>query len=147
MMHRSESGPLALPLRIDRSPYGGTAVRMEEHRTLGRSSTCQVLSAADVAASPGNAADAAQAGLFEGMLQAEMAQLREMAIVMIPRRMEKSRYDHRPPKSLTELTARMEEVHRLLTALRGRFPNRPAFAEAPQAGVKSGRIPVSYPAR
>ncbi|MBS4730487.1 hypothetical protein MSM1_19885 [Mycobacterium sp. SM1] len=65
-------------------------------------------------------ADAAQAGLFERILQAEIAELRELAMLTVARWAETS--GNRQPKPLTELTTSIEELHRLLTALRNRFP-------------------------
>ena len=147
MMQRSESGPLAVQIRLDRAQHSGTTIRMEEHRTLRRVSNSGFLSAANIAAGPANSADAAQAGLFEGILQAEIAQLRQMAMVMIPRVPAKSTRDRRPPRSFTELTARMEEVHRLLTALRDRFPERAVLGAPSERAVSSPKNPVTCSAR
>lgn len=128
MMQHTKSGPLAMPSRyvIDRMPQGRTTVRTREYPALTRSSNGRrLLSAADVAAFPAHPADAAQAAAFARMLQAEMAELRRLATVMALPGTKASTDDSRLPKTLTEVTARIEEVHRLLKALRNRFPHGP----------------------
>jgi hypothetical protein len=73
---------------------------------------------------PAQPAEIAQARVFERLLQAECAELQELA-----HRMAGDRYqqagpdDSRPSGELTELRARIDEVHGLLRALQGRFPH------------------------
>jgi hypothetical protein len=113
--HAKASGSLAL----SRRPRG-TA------RTLPRT---KVGSPAFSAASglpcrPAQPAEIAQARVFERLLQAECAELQELA-----RRMAGDKYqqpepdDSRPSGGLTQIRARIDEVHGLLRALQGRFPH------------------------
>ncbi|MDI3315819.1 MAG: hypothetical protein QJR12_16560 [Mycobacterium sp.] len=83
--------------------------------------------AVDTATGPVHPADAAQAGLFEGILQAEIAELRQLAMLTVARWADTGA--HHQPKPLTELTASIEELHRLLKALRNRFPPGPVLRE------------------
>ena len=68
-------------------------------------------------------AEIAQARVFERLLQAECAELQELA-----HRMAGDKYqqpepnDSRPSVELTQIRARIDEVHGLLRALQGRFP-------------------------
>ncbi|WP_375484657.1 hypothetical protein [uncultured Mycobacterium sp.] len=71
-----------------------------------------------------NPADAAQARLFETILQMEIAQLQQLVAVLNSGRGEASMADGRPPETLSELCARIEDVHHLLQRLRDRFPHR-----------------------
>jgi hypothetical protein len=72
---------------------------------------------------PPQPAEIAQARVFERLLQAECAELQELA-----HRMAGDNYqqpepnDSRPPGELTQIRARIDEVHGLLRALQGRFP-------------------------
>jgi hypothetical protein len=72
---------------------------------------------------PPQPAEIAQARVFERLLQAECAELQELA-----HRMAGDKYqqpapnDSRPSGELTQIRARIDEVHRLLQALHGRFP-------------------------
>jgi hypothetical protein len=69
-------------------------------------------------------AEIAQARVFERLLQAECAELQELA-----HRMAGDKYpqpepdDSRPFVELTQIRARIDEVHGLLRALQGRFPH------------------------
>jgi hypothetical protein len=73
---------------------------------------------------PAQPAEIAQARVFEGLLQAECAELQERA-----RRMAGAKYqrpdsdDSRPSGDLTQIRARIDEVHGLLRALQERFPH------------------------
>ena len=73
---------------------------------------------------PAQPAEIAQARVFERLLQAECAELQELA-----HRMAGDRYqqpgpdDSRPSGELTQIRARIDEVHGLLQALQGRFPH------------------------
>ena len=88
--------------------------------------TYRIRSAADVAERPVTPAEAAQARLFEGILQREIVQLLSLVRPVAPRWAEKSAHEHRPPAARTEVDARIDEVDRLLKALRDRFPRDPS---------------------
>jgi hypothetical protein len=80
-------------------------------------------SAARVLRRPPQPAEIAQARVFEALLQAECAELQELA-----HRLAGDKYqqpgpdDSRPSGELTQVRARIDEVHGLLRALQGRFP-------------------------
>jgi len=73
---------------------------------------------------PAPPAEVAQARVFERLLQAECAELQELA-----HRMAGDKYqqpepdDSRPSGELMQIRARIDEVHGLLRALQGRFPH------------------------
>jgi len=73
---------------------------------------------------PAQPAEIAQARVFERLLQAECAELQELA-----QRMAGDKYqqpepdDSRPSGELTQIRARIDEIHGLLRALQGRFPH------------------------
>jgi hypothetical protein len=73
---------------------------------------------------PAQPAEIAQARVFERLLQAECAELHELA-----HRMAGDKYrqpepdDSRPSGELTQIRARIDEVDGLLRALQGRFPH------------------------
>ena len=73
---------------------------------------------------PAQPAEIAQARVFERLLQAECAELQELA-----HRMAGDKYqqpepdDSRPSGELTQIRARIDEVHGLLQALQRRFPH------------------------
>jgi hypothetical protein len=127
---KSRSSTMSSRRMIEHPPHRHTAARMQEYAALPRSTNGRpMLSAADVAACPVHPADAAQAGLFEGILQAEIAELRQLATAMVARWAETSINANRPGMPLAELSASIEEVHRLLKALRDRFPSAPVLSE------------------
>ncbi|MGH3552162.1 MAG: hypothetical protein ACRDT5_06100 [Mycobacterium sp.] len=119
------SGFLASPHRpaSDRRPWiapvehnGGPALpkATNGHRTLG---------ATDMLARPVKPAEVAQARLFAGILQAEFAQLHHLADRMAGSLDRQPDVDSHPPsRDLLRIHARIDEVHRLLQALQGRFP-------------------------
>lgn len=73
---------------------------------------------------PAQPAETAQARMFERLLQAECAELRELA-----HRMAGGKYqqpepeDSRPSGELTQIRGRIDEIDGLLRALQGRFPH------------------------
>jgi hypothetical protein len=68
-------------------------------------------------------AEIAQARVFEGLLQAERAELQELAHRMAGANYQRAeRNDSRPSGDLTQIRARIDEVHDLLQALQERFP-------------------------
>jgi hypothetical protein len=85
----------------------------------------RVWPAADAWARPAQAADAAQARLFDEILQIEIAELDELAEAAKRRwlrRRERGTGADTPPVALVQLRDRAAEVRRLLHALRDRFP-------------------------
>jgi hypothetical protein len=113
--HAQASGSLALSRRP-----------RDTARTLPRTiSGSPAFSAASILPRrPAQPAEIAQARVFERLLQAECAELQELA-----HRMAGDRYqqpepdDSRPSGELTQIRARIDEVHGLLRALNGRFPH------------------------
>ena len=113
--HAKASGSLALSRRP-----------RDTARTLPRTITgSPAFSAASVLPRrPAQPAEIAQARVFERLLQAECAELQELA-----HRMAGDKYqqpepdDSRPSGELTQIRARIDEVHGLLRALQGRFPH------------------------
>lgn len=85
----------------------------------------RTLAAASVLPHPVKPAEVAQARVFESLLQAECAELHELA-----HRVAGAANQHRdtdssaPSWDLMQLRARMDEVQRLLRALLGRFPHQ-----------------------
>ena len=90
----------------------------------------RTIGAASVVPRPVNPAEVAQARVFERLLQAESAELQELAHRMA------GAVDHQPSDldssapswDLMQIRARIDEVQHLLQALRGRFP--PPLAES-----------------
>jgi hypothetical protein len=79
--------------------------------------------AASVLRRPPQPAEIAQARVFERLLQAEYAELQELAHrVAADKYLPSEPDDSRPAGDLTQIRARIDEVHGLLRALRGRFP-------------------------
>jgi len=73
---------------------------------------------------PAQPAEIAQARVFEGLLQAECAELQELAHRMAGAEHRQAEPDDsRQSGELTQIRARIEEVHGLLQALQGRFPH------------------------
>ncbi|WP_375489147.1 hypothetical protein, partial [uncultured Mycobacterium sp.] len=71
-----------------------------------------------------DAAEVAQARIFEGMLRSEISQLEQVARAMVDRglrRRHRRTPDGWPPEELVQLRARIDEAHRLLETLRRRF--------------------------
>jgi hypothetical protein len=73
---------------------------------------------------PAQPAEIAQARVFEGLLQAECAELQELAQRMARAKDQRPEPDDsRPSGDLTQIGARIDEVHGLLQALQMRFPH------------------------
>jgi hypothetical protein len=73
---------------------------------------------------PAQPAEIAQARVFERLLQAECAELQELAHRMAGDKYQQTEPDDsRPSGELTQLRARIDEIHGLLRALQGRFPH------------------------
>ena len=122
--HAKGSGSLAL----SRRPRDTT-------RTLPRTiSRSPAFSAASVLPRQPAPAEIAQARVFERLLRAECAELEALA-----HRMAADTYqqpepdDSRPSEELTQIRARIDEVHGLLRALQGRFPHSVPNGDREQA--------------
>jgi hypothetical protein len=78
-------------------------------------------------------AEVAQARLFEDILQAEVAELEQLGYRLAASLDRQPEIDsHEVARDLFRIHQRIEEVHRLLRALRGRFP-RSRWDDAPKA--------------
>ncbi len=78
-------------------------------------------------------AEVAQARLFEGILQAEVAELEQVAYRLAGSLDRQPELDsHELTRDLLRIQERIDEVHRLLQALHGRFPG-PRWDGAPKA--------------
>jgi exonuclease VII large subunit len=69
---------------------------------------------------PRSAADMAQARLFDEILESEIAELEELAEDIEARSADRHQQGH--SRELRRLNVRIDEVRRLLDALRDRFP-------------------------
>ena len=113
--HAEASGSLAL----SRSPRDAA-------RTLPRTiSGSRAFSAASVLPRrPAQPAEIAQARVFERLLEAERAELQELAQRMAGAKDQRPEPDDsRPSGDLAQIRNRVDEVHGLLRALQGRFPH------------------------
>jgi hypothetical protein len=73
---------------------------------------------------PAQPAEIAQARVFERLLQTECAELQELAQRVAGAKDQRSAPDDsRPSGDLTQIRARLDEVHGLLQALQRRFPH------------------------
>jgi hypothetical protein len=72
---------------------------------------------------PAQPAEIAQARVFERLLQAECAELQELAHLMAGNQHQQPEPDDSRPSGELEIRARIDEVHGLLRALQGRFPH------------------------
>ena len=123
--HAEASGSLA----VSRRPRD--AARTLPRTTIGSpaSSAASVLPRR-----PAQPAEIAQARVFERLLRAECAELEALA-----HRMAADTYqqpapdDSRPSEELTQIRARIDEVHGLLRALQGRFPHSVPDGDREQA--------------
>jgi hypothetical protein len=69
-------------------------------------------------------AEIAQARVFEGLLKAERAELQELAHRVAGAKYQPAEpHSSRAPGDLTQIRARIDEVHELLQALQERFPH------------------------
>jgi hypothetical protein len=102
------SGSLALS---PRPPDGGrpAPTTLDSRRTVRMATTLD----------PAQSAEIAQARAFERLLQAERAELQELARAIVTP--DSSGADS--TENLTQIRARLDEIHGLLRALRGRFPH------------------------
>jgi hypothetical protein len=134
MMYRSDSGVFPPPL-ADATGEGRPGTRTPGHGS-GHASPAnarRINSAADIAGRAVASAEAVQARLFEAILLVELVHLQDLAKSMLPHGTWGGDPRHQPYKTLTEVGVRIEEVHRLLGALRDRFPHGP-MVEGPSEG-------------
>ncbi|MCW2687888.1 MAG: hypothetical protein JWR37_2778 [Mycobacterium sp.] len=116
--------------------YGGLPIHSSRERPATRAfaplalpdtrNALRVSPAANPWARPVQAADVAQARLFDEILQSEIAELDELAEAAERRwlrRRERGPGADTPPAPLLRLRERAAEVRRLLGALRDRFPD------------------------
>jgi hypothetical protein len=110
---RNSRGRWAAPVQYNEAR--ATPKTVGGHKTLG---------AASVLPRPVKPAEVAQARVFEGLLQAECVELHELAHRMAGGMDQQPDKDSSPPSwDLMQIQARIDEVQRLLQALRGRFPH------------------------
>jgi hypothetical protein len=108
---RSSRGRWAAP--VDYTDARVVPKTVSGHRTM---------TAASAQPHPVKPAEAAQARVFEGLLQAESAELHELAHRMAGAVDQQPDSDSSaPPWDLMQIRARIDEVQGLLQALRGRF--------------------------
>lgn len=121
MVDAAQSGPLALP-----HSHTGDKRSWAMPFEYDNSNRHRMPGAADTPARLAHHAEIAQARLFEKILQAEFAHLNELAFSMAGP-LERSNHPaldgREPSRALMQIHARIDEVHRLLAALRGRFPH------------------------
>ncbi|MDI3315820.1 MAG: hypothetical protein QJR12_16565 [Mycobacterium sp.] len=129
-MQSADSGPHALPRddMIDRRRAGRSPdYRRLSHRSR-RPNTPRKSPRGDDVTEPLNAAEVAQARLFEAVLRMEIAQLEQLARPLADRWMRARRGrvgGGQPPEELVRLRGQIEEAYRLLETLRRRFlPDR-----------------------
>jgi hypothetical protein len=90
----------------------------------------RTIGAASMVPRPVNPAEVAQARVFERLLQAESAELQELAHRLAGAVDQQSDHDSSAPSwDLMQIHERIEEVQRLLQALRGRFPHPAAESD------------------
>jgi nucleotide-binding universal stress UspA family protein len=135
MMYRSDSGAFASPLE-DITDAGLPRARSPGHSNVHSlpPNACGIGSA-DIAERAVAPAEAVQARLFEAILLVEIVRLQDLARSMMPRWTGRGADQQWPPDALTELGARIEEVHRLLRALRDRFPYGPVVGGPSEEGL------------
>ncbi|BBY08794.1 hypothetical protein MNVI_41120 [Mycobacterium noviomagense] len=89
-------------------------------------------------ASAADAAQVAQARIFEAMLRVEITELLNLAKSMMPRWTGGNTGGYRSFEALKELDARIEEVDSLLKALWARFPHEPYVGPSKQGSNSGG---------
>jgi hypothetical protein len=113
---------------IDRAPHEPVKIRMREHPSSGRTPAGRrIFAPGDAVARQVSPGDAAQARLFESILEVELAQLQQLATVLASHCGKDSVDDDHLPETYSELTTRIQDVRRLLERLRERFPHRPSL--------------------
>jgi hypothetical protein len=114
--HAEASGPLAL----SRRPRNAARLLPRTINSSRASSAASVV----LPRRPAQPAEIAQARVFEGLLQAECAELQELAQRMAKAKDQRPEPgDSRPSGDLTQIGARIDEIHGLLQALQRRFPH------------------------
>jgi hypothetical protein len=136
MMYRPNSGAFASSVG-DVTVAGRPGVRSPRYRNAGSLPPNGARSTAEMAGPAGASAETVQARLFEAILLVEIVQLQGLAKSMTSRGTWGGADEHRPHRELSELGARIEEVHRLLRALRNRFPHGPVVGGRSEGGLNS----------
>lgn len=128
MVHPTQSAPLALPRNSMPDRGHWATLSPVSHQTFGPTG---------LMAPPVNPAELAQARLFEKTLQAEFVELNRIAGTMAarPAASQQSGAGGAQPPQLSRIHARIGEVHRLLEALRDRFPHVRLASELPSASA------------
>ena len=128
MVHPTQSAPLAFPRNSIPDRGHWATVSPVSH---------QMFTPTEVLPRPVNPAELAQARLFEKALQAEFVELNRVAGTLAARPTASQQSDAGGTQSpqLSRIHARIGEVHRLLEALRGRFPHVRLASELPSASA------------
>jgi hypothetical protein len=115
------------------SPHRPTSDRVRRFATVEHRDGRLSVKATNVRERSVTPAEVAQARLFEGILQGEFAELEQLAYQLAGSLDRQPELDsHEVARDLLRIHERIEEVHRLLHALHGRFP-RPRWDGAPKA--------------
>lgn len=138
MMYRSDSRVFTSPFAdVTGKAWPGARSPGHQNGNSLHPNASRMPSAADIAGRAVAHAEAIQARLFEAVLLVEIVHLQDLAKSMPPRGTWGGADGHQPHKALTELDARIEEVHRLLRALRDRFPHSHLVGGPSEAGLNS----------
>lgn len=116
---------LALPRSrtSDRGPCVVPVGRHDTRSVLKPTSGCRRFAGTDTLERPVQAAEVAQARLFQGILQAEFAELHHLACRTAgPLHGQLDLNSRERSRDLLRIHARIDEVQRLLEALQGRYP-------------------------
>lgn len=127
MVHPTQSAPLALPRNSMPDRGHWATVSPVSHKMFAPT---------EVLPRPVNPAELAQARLFEKTLEAEFVELNRIAggLAARPTASQGGAGGSQPPQ-LSRIHARIGEVHRLIEALRDRFPHVRLASELPSASA------------
>jgi hypothetical protein len=115
------------------SPHRPTSYRVRRFAAVEHRDGRLSVKATNVRERSVTPAEVAQARLFEGILQAEVAELEQLAYRLAGSLDRQPELDsHELTRDLLRIQERIDEVHRLLQALHGRFPG-PRWDGAPKA--------------
>lgn len=152
MVHRSEPVAMASPFRAVISGGQRSAPSLRRNGLPSSpkpSNGFRIRSATDAPArlaTPADAAQVAQARIFEAILRAEIAELLNLVKSMTPRWTGGSTGGNGLPEALQELYARIEEVDSLLNALWTRFPYVPRVGSS-ERGLNFPGLPPATDSR
>lgn len=123
--HSSASLAMSRSPRNGRGPWAAPAGYTDARVPAKTTGGSRTLAAASVISRPVTAAEVAQARAFENLLQAESAELNALTRRVAGAADQQLATDGSAPTwDLMQLRVRMDEVQRLLQALRGRFPRQ-----------------------